>query len=387
MSEIKQSDEPMSSTDRLVSAIKGQDIDRIPVVPKIWVDYAARVTNTDIKQVITDPLTALRVIALAGVRHRVDAVRQFQFPVKSILEKDSEVYEVDKSGSILGKIDISGGLATHLFNDSDYRIDDPATIAHCHSWVTKEPKVKNLEDARAIAVPGSDVFDFLGWAERQKLVISEFRDRVCFIGDLDSATMSFYVSFRGIENAMLDLYTEPQLVHAVMEKGVEVAISRGKYWLDNGIQILRLNDSTGNISLISPDHWKEFVFPYIKAVCDELHSYNENALIYCHICGNVLPIVSLLVEAGLDCIAPLDPMGGFTVAQVREIVGNSISLMGGVNTMTLFSGTVDQVKSESFACMKQSGINTGFILGSGCVVPRGCPEENIQALTDSAFEY
>ena len=28
--------------------------------------------------------------------------------------------------------------------------------------------------------------------------------------------------------------------------------------------------------------------------------------IYCHICGNVLPVVELLVDAGLDCIAPLD---------------------------------------------------------------------------------
>jgi len=377
----------MKPTERFIAALKGQNVDRIPVVPKIWVDYGARVTETDIKYVITDPLTALRVIALAGVKYGFDAVRQFYFPVKQIIEKDGNMYEINKKGQNIGKIDINGGLATHLNNDEDYMIQDPVMIAYCHSWITKQPLVNNIKDARSIAVPGPDVFDSLGWAKNQKIVMDEFKDKISFIGDLDTATMSFYITFRGIENAMLDLITDPKLVHAVMEKGVEVSISRGKYLLDQGMSVLRLNDSTGNMSLISPEQWKEFIFPHIKTVCDELHNYNQNALIYCHICGNVLPIVNLLVEAGLDCIAPLDPLGGSTVEQVRQRVGNSVSLMGGVNTLILFNGTVKQVKEEAFKCIEQSGPSGGFVLGSGCVVPRGCPEENIQALVDAVIEY
>ena len=31
--------------------------------------------------------------------------------------------------------------------------------------------------------------------------------------------------------------------------------------------------------------------------------------IYSHICGNVLPVIDDLVDAGIDCIGPLDPLG------------------------------------------------------------------------------
>ncbi len=377
----------MKPDERMHAAMRGMGVDRIPVVPKIWVDFAARLANLEISQVITDPLVALRVIADAGVKLGVDAVRQFHFPAKRIEKKDGVVYEISKSGRVMGKIDLMGGLATHLIDDRDFNIMDPIMIAHCHSWQTNGPLVGNMKDALSMAVPDAAVFDHLGWAERHMAIADEFNDKICLIGDLDTATMSFYLTFRGVENAMLDLLVNPELVHAVMEKGVEIAISRGKYWLDHGMRILRLNDSSGNMSLISPDHWKEFVYPHIKTICDELHHYRKDALIYCHICGNVLPVIPLLVDTGLDCIAPLDPMGGLTVAEARQKAGTSVSLMGGVNTMTLLNGTTEQVLAESNLCMEQAGVLGGFILGSGCVVPRSCPPENIRAMVDAAKDY
>jgi uroporphyrinogen-III decarboxylase len=113
-------------------------------------------------------------------------------------------------------------------------------------------------------VPDAQVFDDLNWAKMQKTILEEFDKDLCLIGDCGSATMSFYVAFRGINNAMMDLIEEPELVHVMMQKGTEIAIARGKYWLDNGLRVLRLNDSTGNMSLMSPDHWKEFVFRISK---------------------------------------------------------------------------------------------------------------------------
>jgi MtaA/CmuA family methyltransferase len=369
---------------RFISALKGEKVDRVPVVPKIWVDFSAKVTCTDSKDVIRDPSMALKVIALAGKRLELDAVRQFHFPAKNIIEEDGVIFEINKSGKKIGKIDMAGGLSTHLFESKDYDICDPYTMAYCHSWTTPEPIIKTLTDAKSIAIPDSAIFNQLGWAEKQKAVIDEYGKDLDFIGNCDSATIAFYIALRGINNAMMDLIIQPDLVHAVLERGTQIAINKGKYWLDLGINVLRLNDSAGNMSLISPQHWKEFVFPYIKTICTELHNYNKNALIYCHICGNVLPIIDLLVDAGLDCIAPLDPLGGFTVKQAREKVGTKISLMGGVNTLTLLNGSPQDVMNEARECITGAGPNGGYVLGSGCVVPRNTPQENISALIDAA---
>ncbi|OHD73468.1 MAG: hypothetical protein A2177_00605 [Spirochaetes bacterium RBG_13_68_11] len=124
-------------------------------------------------------------------------------------------------------------------------------------------------------------------------------------------------------------------------------------------------------------------------------------------CGNVLPIVGDLADTGLDCIAPLDPLGGFTVADARRALeqrlaahpgaGRSaaapaadrpVALMGGINTLSFVEGTPDAVGAEAKACIAGArtaadrggadidsagpgAVPAGFILGSGCVVPRG----------------
>ncbi len=375
----------MNPKQRFIAALRCREVDRVPVVPKIWVDYAARYTHTDLKQIIQDPLCANYTIAMAGKKLGFDAVRLFAFPEKKIKEENGEVFELDSRGKKIGRIDTQGGLSTYLFDDSCYRIEDPLTISYCHSWTTSSPLVNTIDQARRIAVPDAKVFDHLNWGVNYKKVYEKFGEDLYLIGNLDTATMSFYVTFRGINNAMTDIIINPGLVHAVMQKGTEIAISRGKYWLDQGIEVLRLNDSTGNMSLISPEHWKEFIFPYIKQVCGELHNYNENALIYCHVCGNVLPVIELLVETGLDCIGPLDPLGNFTVKEARAKAGDSVSLMGGVNTLTLLNGTPTQVKQEARQCILGAG-KQGYILGSGCVVPRNCPAENLRALAEVAKE-
>ena len=65
---------------RLYAAIDGGKPDRVPVVPKIWVDLAANLTGTNLLEVIINPAIALQVIAKAAKLCGCDAARQFQKP-------------------------------------------------------------------------------------------------------------------------------------------------------------------------------------------------------------------------------------------------------------------------------------------------------------------
>jgi uroporphyrinogen-III decarboxylase len=212
-------------------------------------------------------------------------------------------------------------------------------------------------------------------------------DRLAILGDCGSATLAFHVSLRGMQNALIDLIEEPKLVHGVIEKGVAIAIEKGKFNIDLGLRILRLNDSVGNISVISPKHWRAFVFPHMKEVCTELHRYHPEVKIYCHICGNILPIAEDLVETGLDCIGPLDPLGGSTPAEVKKRVGEAVSLMGGVDTLSFINNTPEEIIQEARKYMIQAGEKGGYILGSGCVVPRDAKRENVEALRIASEQY
>ena len=373
--------------DRLYTAISNRTPDRVPVLPKIWVDSAAFLTGTDLLEVISNPRTALDVVFEAGRMCRVDGMRLFHLPARKVVSENGRLFEVDKSGTPIGEIDLMGGLSTHLADPDVFNLEDPLFIAFSQFWSASEPFIKTIEDVKRIAVPDKKFYTELGCALRQRKIKEKAAGKMALIGDCTSATLAFHVTLRGMQNAMLDLIENPNLVHRVMEKGVAAAIEKGKFNIDLGIKILRINDSVANMSLISPQHWRTFVFPHMKTLCDELHAYAPDVKIYCHICGNILPVAEDLVATGLDCIGPLDPLGGFTPAEIRARVGNSIALMGGVNTLSFVDHTPEDIIEEARQCMRQAGKEGGYILGSACVVPRSTSIENLKALRTAAETY
>ncbi len=377
----------MNATERVYLAVDGKAPDRVPVVPKIWVDLGARLTDTSLLDVISDPMVALRVIVDAGLLCKVDGVRLFHLPARKIRVEGDHVLEIDSRGEVLGEIDMQGGLQTRVRERSSYDFQNPWFMAHHHFWTVDGPIVRDVADAERIVVPDKSYYEELGWGERQALVQAELANRMATLGNCSSATMAFLVSLRGMSQAMMDLIEEPTLVHRIMEKGVAIAVEKARFNLDRGVDVLRLNDSVGNMSVISPDHWREFVFPHMKAFCDQVHAYSDRARIYCHICGNVLPIVEDLVETGLDCIGPLDPLGGLTPEDVRQRVGDAVSLMGGVDTLSFVEHSPEEVREEARSCMVQAGRNGGFVLGSGCAIPRTATRENLRALRESADAF
>ena len=377
----------MDAWQRVYEAVDNRVPDRVPVVPKIWVDLGAALTGTSLVDVVRDPMIALRVIADAGRLCTVDGVRLFHFPPRNVHEQDGRVWEVDGDGKPLGDIDMKGGLHTHLSDPTHFDVTNNDFMAYHHYWTAASPFLNDEAEAKSIAVPAKDYYEELGWGERLAVFQAELGKETAILGDCSSGTMAFLVTMRGMNTAMMDLIEEPDLVHRIMEKGVAVAVEKAKFNIDRGVLVLRLNDSVGNMSVMSPAHWREFVFPHMRDFCSEVHRYSDAARIYCHICGNVLPIAEDLVETGLDCIGPLDPLGGFSPADVRERVGDAVSLMGGVNTLTFVDGTPADIREEAHTCILEAGEHGGFVLGSGCVVPRSAQKENLVALRAAADEF
>jgi uroporphyrinogen-III decarboxylase len=377
----------MNASQRLYTAMSAGIPDRVPVVPKIWVDLAAALTGIELLDVVGDPMVGLRAILDAALAVDADGARLFNLPERRTLVEDGTVFEVDAQGRRLGRVDMLGGLSTRLIDPADYHLEDPYTMAHHHFWSSAEPIVRSMADVARITVPDRQSYRQFGWEKRQSEILRLAGDKIAIIGDCSSPTLAFHECLRGMDNAMFDLIDEPALVHGLMDKGLAIAIEKGKFHIDMGIRFLRLNDSIANMSVISPQHWREYIKPRFKIFCDELHGYDPAVRIYCHICGNVLPVLTDLVETGLDCIGPLDPLGGFSCREARERVGDAIALMGGVNTMSFIESSVDQIADEARACIAGAGAQGAFILGSGCVVPRSASRANLLAVSEAARQF
>lgn len=370
----------MDSCTRFETAIAGGVPDRVPAVPKIFIDLAANLTGRLLTDLLEDPQEVLMVLIEAGELCKADAVRQFHFPKRRITRVADRSYEVDSENRPIGEVDMAGGLVTLLDSPTAIDLNDPVYAAFNHFWNCRKPIIRDLDDVDRLTVPQKEFYVEYGCAERQRLAAESAGD-MGLIGDCDTATMAFLVTMRGMSNAMTDLYDNPALVKKIIEKGVRIAAERGKFNIDQGLRVLRINDSVGNMSVISPAQWREFVFPHFKNLCTELHAYNSDVLLYCHICGNVGPIIEDLVDTGLDCIAPLDPLGGIPPAKFRSLVGNRVSLMGGINTLSFIQRTAEEIIEEARECIEGAGARGGFLLGSGCVVPPGAKIEALRAMT------
>lgn len=377
----------MNPKERTYTAISGGIPDRVPVIPKIWLDLAAKLMQIEAIEVIQDPLLALQMMAEAGIALGIDGVRQFHIPYRKISMENSNIYHVDKNGRQLGKIDMNGGWATHFDDAGEFKLDEPEMMIHYQYWTSKEPFVKDLNDVKKICVPDKTYYEEAGCGKNQRKIIEKVGEEITLIGDCGTATLAFCVCLRGMSNTILDLIDSPELVHAIMEKGTEIAIEKGKFNIDNGLKVLRLNDSVANMSVISPEFWRQYVFPHMKDVCDELHRYDPEVKIYCHICGNIMPVVEDIIKTGIDCIGPLDPLGGFSCGQVRDITGDRVALLGGVNTLSFINCPRKEIFKEAGRCIRQAGLKGGYVLSSGCVVPRDAKEESLKALVDAANAY
>ena len=105
----------MSATQQLHTTLSGGRPDRVPTLPKIWVDLAAALTGTSLRDVIEDPATAMQIVVEAAMGVEADAARLFMFPRRSTRVVDDVLVEVDKSGDVLGPIDLQGGTGDAAF--------------------------------------------------------------------------------------------------------------------------------------------------------------------------------------------------------------------------------------------------------------------------------
>ena len=80
----------------------------------------------------------------------------------------------------------------------------------------------------------------------------------------------------------------------------------------------------------------------------------------------------------MDCFS-CDTAVDLAVAKAN--IGDRMALMGNVAPVnTLMQGTPEDVRRESYECIEKAGLDGGFILSSGCEIPRDTPDENTIAM-------
>jgi MtaA/CmuA family methyltransferase len=184
---------------------------------------------------------------------------------------------------------------------------------------------------------------------------------------------------RGINTLMLDFFDDPAFVRDLFAFVVEMELRFAREQLKAGADVIGVGDAAA--SLVGPDIYDEFVWPWEKKLVDGIHALGGKVRL--HICGNTRRILEGMGRLGCE-IVDLDSMA--PISEARQKMGANTVLLGNLNPVTVLrNGDPAGVTAAIAECHRQAG--TPFIVGAGCEVPRDTPAENLHALCAYAHTH
>jgi len=138
-------------------------------------------------------------------------------------------------------------------------------------------------------------------------------------------------------------------------------------------------------TLMSPDHYRKFVKPYHREICETAHQ--RGVPIIKHTDGNIWPILDDLLEAGFDGIHPIQPQS-MEIEDVKEHLKGKACVLGNIDcTYLLPFGTKEEVVASVQETIRRAAPGGGYILSSSNSIHPGCKGENVIAMFEAARKY
>lgn len=117
---------------------------------------------------------------------------------------------------------------------------------------------------------------------------------------------------------------------------------------------------------LSPRMFSEFVTPYLARLTK---GYRDLGFyVIKHTDGNIMPILDQLVDTKPHALHSLDPQAGIDIAEIKQLYGDQLCLIGNVNCGLLDTGTDEEaIESTSYA-LRHGMPGGGYIFStSNCI--------------------
>jgi hypothetical protein len=202
--------------------------------------------------------------------------------------------------------------------------------------------VESLDDFRKIKkrfIAGLGARYPAGWRE-VALPRWKNRDHVLVLGR-NCSTLGFYWRARewmGTELVSYAWYDQPELMHEMMEFIADFTIENSKPILEQTtVDYVFINEDMAMKQgpLLSPDTYREFIYPHMKRLVEYFKS-NGVRYVIVDSDGNTEPLISQLMDAGVDGLWPLERASADTDPHfLRKKYGRGLRLWGAVDKREL----------------------------------------------------
>ena len=155
----------------------------------------------------------------------------------------------------------------------------------------------------------------------------------------------------GMESYMVKMYTHPEIVQAVTDQVCAFYYEANERFfavagdLVDGF-FFGNHFGTQRDLICGPDQFNQFIMPWFRKFTDQAHQHGYQAIL--HSCGAIHKVIDQLIEAGVDCLHPLQAKAANMDADtLARDFGGRIAFMGGIDTQDLLvHGTPAEVAAD-----------------------------------------
>jgi uroporphyrinogen decarboxylase len=193
----------------------------------------------------------------------------------------------------------------------------------------------------------------------------------------------------GMENYLIKMYTHPEVVQAATDHVCEFYYEANERFFAAAGNLVDGfffgNDLGSQLDLMcGPDQFHQFIMPWLRKFIKQAHKHNYQALM--HSCGAIHKVIPDLIDAGVDCLHPLQAKASNMDAETLSKFKGKISFMGGIDTQDLLvHGTPEEIKADVKRVMAILGPQVIISPSHECLLP-DIPPKNIEAMAQAVCE-
>lgn len=334
----------MNGRERVLAYLAGEPVDQLPLMP-ITMMFASRHIGVPYLQYVKDH----RVLVEAQMRTAED----FEFDYVSVISDPARE---------------AADLGAHV----EWFEDQPPAVNESVALLTDKATLAGLK------LPDVSC-GRMGDRVAGVALLKERAARQLMVEGWVEGPCAMSADLRGVNTLMLDLHDDPAFVRDLFEFTVAMELSFAKEQIKAGADHIGIGDAAA--SLIGPRLYHEHVLPYEKKLIEGIHAMGGRVRL--HICGKTAKLVGGMAETKSD-IVDLDYFAPLDVA--RAAMPAPQVLLGNIDPVrVLRDGTPESIEAALAECHRQAG--HPWIVGAGCEVPPGTPDENVRAMTRYARSH
>jgi len=243
-----------------------------------------------------------------------------------------------------------------------------------------EGPIKRPEDLKTYTPPDPEADDVLGAIPE---IVARYKGKK-IITALGRDAFFNPAFLRGMGQFLIDMIENPALVHELIELTLAHDIRAMQRVVKAGVDVVIFGDDYAdkNSTLMSPRHFKEFILPGLKRSVDAAHE--AGAYVVKHTDGNIMPILDMIVDTGIDGLNPIEPAAGMDIGLLKQRYGRRIALIGNIDCGYLLSQALpDEVRRVTRETMKVAMPGGGYCLSSSNSIHSSVKPENFMAMIET----